>query len=77
MKLTKNRQKFIENIAIYNVGYITIKKIDNYENIHSVNPLYLMLGHIEENNGNKYAIFDSVDGNKKVVNKIHRSLGWD
>ena len=74
LKIDKNSY---ENIAIYNVGYITIKKIDNYENIHSVNPLYLMLGHIEENNGNKYAIFDSVDGNKKVVNKIHRSLRWD
>ena len=36
-----------------------------------------VLGNIEENNGNKYAIFDSVDGNKKVLNKIHRSLGWD
>ena len=78
LKIDKNSY---ENIAIYNVGYITRKKIDNYENIHSVNPLYLMigkvLGNIEENNGNKYAIFDSVDGNKKVLNKIHRSLGWD
>ena len=78
LKIDKNSY---ENIAIYNVGYITIKKIDDYENIHSVNPLYLMIGkvleHIEENNGNKYAIFDSVDGNKEVLNKIHRSLGWD
>ena len=78
LKIDKNSY---ENIAIYNVGYITIKKIDDYENIHSVNPLYLMIGkvleHIEENNGNKYAIFDSVDGNKEVLNKIHRSLRWD
>ena len=36
-----------------------------------------VLEHIEENNGNKYAIFDSVDGNKEVLNKIHRSLRWD
>ena len=78
LKIDKNSYA---NIAIYNVGYITIKKIDDYENIHSVNPLYLMIGkvleHIEENNGNKYAIFDSVDGNKEVLNKIHRSLRWD
>ena len=48
------------------IGYITIKKIDDYGNIHSVNPLYLMIGHIQENNGNKYLIFDSSDENKEV-----------
>ena len=54
-----------KNISIYNIGYITIKKIDDYENIHRVNPLYLMIGkvirHIKENNGNKYFVFDSVE----------------
>ena len=28
-----------KDIGIYNIGYITIKKIDDYENIDSVNPL--------------------------------------
>ena len=27
-----------------NTGYITIKKIDDYENINGVNPLYLITG---------------------------------
>ena len=36
-KIGKNSYK---NIGIYNIGYITIKKIDGYENIYSVNPLY-------------------------------------
>ena len=58
LKIDKNSNK---NIGIYNTGYITIKKIDDYKNIHSINPLYLMIGevigHIEENNGNKYIIF--------------------
>ena len=58
LKIDKNSYK---NIGIYNIGYITIKKIDDYKNIHSINPLYLMIGevigHIEENNGNKYIIF--------------------
>ena len=39
------------------MGYITIKKIDDYENIYCVNPLYLCINHasgyIEEKNGNK------------------------
>ena len=56
--LLKIDKKSHKNIGIYNIGYITIKKIDDYENIYSVNPLYLMtgkeLGHIQENNGNKY-----------------------
>ena len=66
--------KIHKNIAIYNIGYITIKKINNCENINSVNPLYLMIveviGHIEEKNGNKYLVFDSLDENKKVFKKI-------
>ena len=83
LKIDKNSNK---NIGIYNIGYIAIKKIDDYENIHSISPLYLMIaeviGHIEENNGNKYLVFDStelhvVDENKEVLKEIHRTLGWD
>ena len=38
-------KKSYKNIGIYNIGYITIKKIDDYENIYSVNPLYLIVNH--------------------------------
>ena len=72
-------QKSYKNIGIYNIGYITIKKIDDYENIHSVNPLYLMIGkvigHVEESNENKYLIFDSTDENKEVLKKYTEP--WD
>ena len=34
-----------KNIGIYNVGYITIKKIDDCESIYSVNPLHLRVDH--------------------------------
>ena len=34
-------RKSNKNIDIYNIGYIAIKIIDDYENIYSVNPLYL------------------------------------
>ena len=40
--LVKNWQK---NIGIYNTGYIIIKNIDDYKNIYSVNPLYLLVNH--------------------------------
>ena len=59
------------NIGIYNNGYITKKKIDNCKNINSVNPWYLSIvhanGYIEEKNGIKYLIFDSVDENKELL----------
>ena len=56
--LLKIDRKSYKNIGIYNIGYITIKKIDDCENIYSVNPLYLLVNHesgyIEEKkNGNK------------------------
>ena len=62
-------KKSYKNIDIYYIGYIPIKKIDDCENIHSVNPLYFLVNHAsrytEEKNGNKYLIFDdSVNENK-------------
>ena len=42
--LIKIDKKYYKNIGIYNTGYITIKKIDDYESINSVDPLYLIIG---------------------------------
>ena len=54
-------------------------KISDYENINSVNPLYLIIGevdgYIEENKGNKYLNFASIDKNKKVLEKCTKL--WD
>ena len=56
-----------------------IKKIDDYESIYSVNPLYLRINHangyIEEKNGIKYLIFASVGENKEVL-KTYADV-WD
>ena len=38
-------KKSHKDTRIYNTGYITIKKKDDYENIYSVNPLYLTIAH--------------------------------
>ena len=52
---------------------MNIKKIADYNNINSVNPLYLMIneiiGHFEEKNENKYLALDQIDENKEVLNK--------
>ena len=72
--LLKIDKKHYKGIDIYYIGYITIKKIGDCENIHSVNPLYLLVNHasgyIEEKNGNKYLIFyDSVNEKKRLLKK--------
>ena len=38
-------KKHYKGIDIYYIGYITIKKIDDCENIYSGNPLYLLVNH--------------------------------
>ena len=55
------------------------KKFDDYENIYSVNPLYVIIakadGYIEVNNGNKYLVFTCKDGNKELLTKFTKL--WD
>ena len=55
-----------------------LKKIDDYESIYSVNPLYLLIDHasryIEEKNG-KFLIFDFVDEKKGVLEKY--AVVWE
>ena len=46
--LLKIDKKSYKSIGIQNIGYITIKKIDDYENIYSVNPLCLIIGEVDE-----------------------------
>ena len=66
------------------MGISQLKKIGDYENTYSVNSLYLIIGkvdgHIKENNGNKYLVFDSTelhstDENKEVLKKYTEL--WD
>ena len=45
LNLLKIDKKSNKEIGIYNIGYITIKKIGDCENICSVNPLYLRIAH--------------------------------
>ena len=67
------------DISIYYIEYITTKSISDYENITSVNPLYLIIndvdGYIEENDKNKYLSFAFTDNNKKVLKQYIKL--WD
>ena len=70
LKIYKNHYK---GINIYYIGYITIKKIGDYESIYSVNPLSLFINnasrYIEEKNKSKYLVFDSTDENQELLKK--------
>ena len=73
LSLLKLDKKSYKDIGIYNIGYITIKKIGDCKNIYSVNLLYLRIthasGYIEEIDENKYLIFESLDENKESLKK--------
>ena len=62
--LLKIDKKLHKDFDIYYIGCITIKKIDDYENIHSVYPLFLIIhtatGYFKEENGEKYVIIDLI-----------------
>ena len=58
LKIDKKRYKGID---IYYIGYITIKNIDDCENIYSMNPLYL---HINQASGD---IEEKIDINTSLL----------
>ena len=72
--LLKIGKKSYKNIGVYNIGYITKKKIDDYENIYSMNPLYLFIDHARgyvEDLNSLYLNIDHASGyiKEKGVNK--------
>ena len=60
--LLKIDKKPHEDIDVYYISYIMLKKFSDYENIHSVNSLYLIIhsatGHFKKKYGEKYLIID-------------------
>ena len=70
--MLKIDKKDYNEIDIYYIGHVTIKKISDY-NIDSVNLLYLMklkwLVTSRKKNENKYLILDEIDENKEVLNR--------
>ena len=70
--MLKIDKKDYNEIGIYYIGHVTIKKISDY-NIDSVNLLYLMklkwLVTSRKKNENKYLILDEIDENKEVLNR--------
>ena len=67
-------KKSHEDIDIYYIGYIAIKKFSDCENIHSMNTLYLIIhsakGNFREKYGAKYLIIDSTKKYEEVFSGI-------
>ena len=76
--LLKIDKKSYKDISIYYIGYITIKKFGDCENIHPVNLLYLIIhsaiGHFKEKNNKKYWILDSIDKYEEVLSGIRSEI---
>ena len=76
--LLKIDKKQYNNIDIYYIGYITIKKIGEWENIHSVNPLYFIIysatGYLKKKDGEKYLILDSTEKYDEVFSGIKKEI---
>ena len=74
LKIDKKSHK---NIYIYYIGYITIRDISDYESIHGVIPLYLIIGEVDDTLRKKwkYLVFASRDKNKEVLEKYTEP--WD
>ena len=82
-RLLKIDKKDYNQIDISYIGYVTIKKIVDYNNINSVNPLYLTINEMigdfqcssvecnstEEKNEIKHLVLDEIDENKEVLKK--------
>ena len=79
--LFKINKKSYKDIGVYNIGYITIKKINDCENIYCVNPLYLIIAHvngyIEKKGVNRYLTFGSTDENKELQKKNTMMFGME
>ena len=74
-RLLKVGKKDYKEIDIYYIGYVTVKKIANCNNINSVNPLYLMINKMISHFEEKKISFGWCRWKQRSFKKIWRSLG--
>ena len=76
--LLKIDKKQYKDNDIYYIGYITIKKIGDCENIRSVNPFCLIIysatGYFKEKNGEKYLVIDPTEKMVKFFMELYQNL---
>ena len=84
LHLLKIDKKLHKDIDIYHNDYITNKNFSDCKNIHSVNPLYLIIHsateYLKQKNGKKYLIIDLTEKYEEVFSGIRSKVktlnGW-
>ena len=75
LRIDKEQYK---DIDIYYIGYITVKKFSDCENINSVNPFYLVIysatEYFKEKNDEKYLILHSTEKYEEVFSGIKKEI---
>ena len=78
LNLLKIDKKLYGDNYIYYIDYITIKKFSGCENIHSVNPLHLIIhsatGYFNEKNDKKYLVIDLTEKYEEVFSGIRSEI---
>ena len=82
--LLKVDKKQYKDTDIYYIGYITIQNFGDCENIHSANPLYLIIysttRYLKEKYDEKYLILDSTEQYNEVfsgiISEIKTGVNW-
>ena len=76
--LLKINKKLQKDIDLYYIGYSTIKKIDDYENIYSVKSFVFNIsfcyGTFKKKIDKKYLILDSADKYEEVWSGIRSEI---
>ena len=76
--LLKIDKKSHEDIDIYYISYIMIKKFSDCENIHTINSLYLIIhstiSYFKEKNDEKYLNIDSTEKYEKAFSEIKSEI---
>ena len=73
--LKLDKKKTYKDLDIYNIGYVTIKKIGDCYDVNNVNSLHLRnnnaSGYIVEKDSNRYVISDSAKENKALLKRYN------
>ena len=71
-------KKSHKEIDIFNIGYITIKKSGDCENVNNINSFYLIIHsatrHFKKENDEKYLILDLIDKYEAVLSGIRSEI---
>ena len=78
-KFLRIDKKSYKGIGIYNIGYVTKKKIDDCEKIYSVNPLDLLIDHAKQYIEDLNSLYLNIDPASRYIKEkdVNKCLVFD